>query len=208
MTDTLPTRDAIGSQADAGRASPNAPAPAGLRHALDAIDALGWIGGWVAALSLMTLALLILGEVCVRLLSRYVSALPPGIPSAWEISSFLMGTAFMCGAAVTLRAGGHIRVSVLTSTVPASVLRVLEIVVSFVGLALTAFLAYSMVMFALSSFMRGQTSISSDIPLWFPKAVLAVGAIILALQMLARLVHALLGLPLEDPRMRPKAPGA
>lgn len=187
--------------------SPNAQAPAWLRTLLDSIDLLGRVGGIVAAISLAALCLLITGEIIIRLLSRYLAYLPPGIPSAWEISSFLMGASFICGSAMTLRVGGHIRVALLTASMPAAARRALEIVVSMVGFAVAAFLAYSLAQFTMASFLRGQTSISSDIPLWIPKLVLTVGAVLLSLQMLARLAQAALGLPLEDANLKPRVPG-
>lgn len=186
--------------------SPNARAPSWLRTVLDGIDLLGRIGGVAAALSLAALCLLIAGEIIVRLLSRYLSFLPPGIPSAWEVSSFLMAAAFLCGSAMTLRAGGHIRVSVLTSSLGEGPTRILEFVASIIGFAVAGFLAYSLAQFTADSFARGQTSVSSDIPMWIPKLVLTSGAVILSLQMLARVVQAGLGLPLEDARLKPKLP--
>jgi TRAP-type C4-dicarboxylate transport system permease small subunit len=59
-----------------------------------------------------------------------------------------------------------------------------------------------MVRFSWSAFERGQTSISSDTPLWLPEAVIAFGMVLLALQFLARFIQALLGLPLEDHRIK------
>ena len=53
-----------------------------------------------------------------------------------------------------------------------------------------------------STYAKGQTSISSDTPLWIPQAAVTFGMLLLALQFLARVIQALLGLPLEDPRMK------
>jgi TRAP-type C4-dicarboxylate transport system permease small subunit len=113
-----------------------------------------------------------------------------------------MGIAFMSGAAMTLRAGSHIRVTILIAQLPAFGKRLLEIVSSFVGLCLTAFLAWSLALFTWGSFTRGQTSISSDTPVWIPEAAITLGATILALQMLARTLQALWGLPVEDPSLK------
>ena len=38
--------------------------------------------------------------------------------------------------------------------------------------------------------MRGQTSISSDTPVWIPQAVVTFGMVLLALQFLARFIQA------------------
>lgn len=209
------TRDA-GAPANPGAAQaapvgvdplPNAGAPPWLRGPLDFIDALGRFSGSVAALALAALTLLILSEITVRLLSNYIPGLPAGIPTAWEVSSYLMGIAFMTGSAMALRAGSHIRVSLLLAQLPPGGRQAIEIASSLVGFLLTAFLFYSLTMFSWASFDRGQTSIASDIPLWIPEAAITFGAGVLCLQMLARTVQAICDLPLEDERLKVAAPG-
>jgi TRAP-type C4-dicarboxylate transport system permease small subunit len=176
-----------------------------LAHLLNAIHYLGRFGGGFAALALAALTLLILAEISVRFLSDYVEGMPAGVPMAWEYSAYLMGIAFMAGAAMTLRAGSRIRVSILIAQLPATGKRVLEVIASFVGFLLTSFLAYSLTVFTWGSYTRGQTSISSDTPVWIPQAAITLGAALLALQMLARLLQALWGLPVEDPSLRAAA---
>jgi len=171
-------------------------APAPLAALLRAIDALGRLGGYLGAGCLFALTILILAEIASR------NLLNTNLGFAWEYSSYLMGAGFLFGAAVTLRAGGHIRVALLLAHVGPLGKRVLEIASAAVGTALTAFLAWSLFRFALGAFARGQTSISSDTLLWIPQSLVVAGAIILALQMAARLIQALLGLPLEDPRLQ------
>jgi TRAP-type C4-dicarboxylate transport system permease small subunit len=185
-----------------GEGEPGAAEGGWLHACLAGIDSLGRLSGVLAAAALWGLTLLILGEIAVRLLSTYVPGLPAGIPAAWEVSSYLMGIAFMAGAAMTLRAGGHIRVSLLMSHLPPFGQRCLEVATSLLGLCLSSFLAYSLVGFTWASYARGQTSISSDIPLWIPEAAITVGAVVLSIQMLARVVQALVGLPVEDPRLK------
>ena len=177
-------------------------APGWILSMLSAIDKLGFAGGIIAAVSLLALTCIILLEIVVRLLSNFVSGLPAGVPGAWENSAFLMGIAFMSGAAMTLRAGAHIRVSVLLAQVPAQAKRWLEIVACLLGLWLTAFLAWSLGWFTWASYSRGQTSISSDTPLWIPEAAITLGAILLALQMFARLLQAFYRLPVELPHLK------
>lgn len=192
----------------ASTAQPSAPTracPVWLEKLLSAIDRLGRFGGDIAAIALAALTLLILAEILTRLLSNYIDALPAGVPMAWEYSAYLMGTAFMSGAAMTLRAGSHIRVSLLIAQLPAAGKRFLDIIASIIGFALTAFLAWSLALFTYGSYSRGQTSISSDTPVWIPEAVITLGAILLSLQMLARILQSLWGLPLEDPSLRASA---
>ena len=184
------------------RQSLNAAAPAPLRLLLDAIDRLGRLDGWIGAACLITLTLLMLAEITVRALSNFISWVPADIPVAWEYSSYLMAACFMFGAAMTLRAGGHIRVTLVLGRLAPGPRRLMEVAASLVAMLFVGFLATAMVRFSWSAFERGQTSISSGTLLWIPEAVIAFGMVLLALQFLARFIQAVLGLPLEDHRIK------
>jgi TRAP-type C4-dicarboxylate transport system permease small subunit len=180
----------------------NAAAPQPLRAILELLDRLSRLDGWLGAVCLASLTGLMLAEVFVRAVSNFIPAVPASIPVAWEWSSYLMAATFTFGAAMTLRAGGHIRVSLLLANAPPALRRLLDVAAATVALAFMAFLAYAMVKFTYASYAKGQTSISSDTPLWIPQAVVTFGMVLLALQFLARVIQALLGLPLEDARMK------
>ena len=184
------------------RQSLNAAAPAPLRLLLDSIERLGRLDGWIGAACLVVLTLLMLAEITVRALSNFVSWVPADIPVAWEYSSYLMAACFTFGAAMTLRAGGHIRVTLVLGKLQPSARRLLEIAASLVATAFVGFLAVAMARFSWTAFSAGQRSISSDTLLWIPEAVVAFGMMLLALQFLARFIQALLGLPLEDHRIK------
>jgi TRAP-type C4-dicarboxylate transport system permease small subunit len=143
-----------------------------------------------------------LAEITVRALSNFFPWVPADIPVAWEYSSYLMAACFTFGAAMTLRAGGHIRVTLVLGRLAPPARRLMEIAASLVATLFVGFLAISMARFAWSAFERGQTSISSDTLLWIPEAVVAFGMVLLALQFLARFIQAVLGLPLEDHRIK------
>ena len=182
--------------------SPNAAAPQPLRALLDGIDQLSRLDGWLGAGCLVTLTGLMLAEVAVRALSDVCPAVPADIPVAWEYSSYLMAAAFTFGAAMTLRAGGHIRVTLVLARLSPASRRWLETVLAAFGTAFTGFLAYAMVNFTWRSFAGEQVSISSGSPLWVPQAVVTFGVCLLTLQFVARFIQAALGLPLEDLNMR------
>lgn len=184
------------------RESLNAAAPLPLRLLLDAIDRLGRIDGWIGAACLVALTLLMLAEITVRALSNVFPWVPADIPVAWEYSSYLMAACFTFGAAMTLRAGGHIRVTLVLGRLAPPARRVMEVAASLVATVFVGFLAASMARFSWSAFERGQTSISSDTLLWIPEAVIAFGMVLLALQSLARFIQGMLGLPLEDHRIK------
>ena len=182
--------------------NPNAGAPQPLRSLLDAIDALGRLDGWLGAACLAALTCLMLGEVLVRALSDIFPWVPADIPVAWEYSSYLMAAAFTFGAAMTLRAGGHIRVTLVLARVTPAARRWMETVLAALGAAFTGYLAVAMVNFTWRSFSSGQVSISSESPLWVPQALVTFGIVLLVLQFVARFLQALFGLPLEDLNMR------
>ena len=182
--------------------SPNAAAPAPLRLLLDAIDRLGRLDGWIGAACLVALTVLMLAEITVRALSNFISWVPADIPVAWEYSSYLMAACFTFGAAMTLRAGGHIRVTLVLGRLAPPARRLMEIAAGLVATLFVGFLSIAMVRFSWGAFERGQTSISSGTLLWIPEAVIAFGMVLLALQFLARFIQAVLGLPLEDHRIK------
>ena len=180
----------------------NAAAPVPLRLLLDAIEKLARLDGWIGAACLIALTLLMLAEITVRALSNVFPWVPADIPVAWEYSSYLMAACFTFGAAMTLRAGGHIRVTLVLGRLRPPARRLLEIAASLVATCFVGFLALAMARFAYGAYERGQTSISSDTMLWIPESVVAFGMVLLALQFLARFIQALLGLPLEDHRIK------
>lgn len=192
----------------------NEGAPAILRPVLDVIDRLGRLDGWIAGGCLIALTTLMIAEVVVSAVANIVywlrakgfawlpADIPASVPNAWEYSSYLMAASFTFGAAMTLRAGGHIRVTLLLARLSPKHRRLLEIVAALAGTLLSGFLAYSMVLFTWGSFSRGATSINSDTPIWIPQALITFGIFLLSLQFFARFLQALCGLPLEDPRMR------
>ena len=110
--------------------NPNVGAPQPLRAFLDGIDILGRLDGWMGAACLAALTCLMLAEVAVRALSDIFPWVPADIPVAWEYSSYLMASAFTFGAAMTLRAGGHIRVTLVLARVSPAVRRWMETVLA------------------------------------------------------------------------------
>ena len=183
-------------------ASPNAAAPPPLRALLDGIDTLSRLDGWLGAACLVTLTALMLAEVAVRALSNVFPWVPDDIPVAWEYSSYLMAATFTFGAAMTLRAGGHIRVTLVLARISPQARRWLETLLAMIGTFLCGFLAWAMTYFTWRSFDSSQTSVSSGTLMWIPQAFVTFGIILLTIQFFARLLQAALGLPLEDVTMR------
>jgi TRAP-type C4-dicarboxylate transport system permease small subunit len=163
-----------------------------------AADAVALVAAYAAALCLAALVALVTAEILLALLSRVFKFLPPGISIAWEYSSYLMGIAFMLGSGLTLRAGMHVRVEMLIRAGDGRYAQLFEIISAFIGTAFTGLLAWSLARFTLQSLTSGQVSGDSLTPLWIPQVALTIGAAVLFMQMLLRLISALLNEPLED----------
>ena len=185
-----------------GQGSPNAGAPPLLRPLLDGIDTLSRLDGWLGAGCLVTLTGLMLAEVLVRALSNVFPWVPADIPVAWEYSSYLMAATFTFGAAMTLRAGGHIRVTLVLARVSPKTRRKMETVLAALGVCFCGYLAWAMAYFTWRSFDSSQTSVSSGTLVWIPQAFVSFGIVLLTIQFIARFFQAALGLPLEDLNMR------
>ena len=130
----------------------------------------------MGAACLVALTCLMLGEVLLRALSDIFPWVPADIPVAWEYSSYLMAAAFTFGAAMTLRAGGHIRVTLVAGAGAASRCGAgWRPSLPRSGVAFSGYLAVAMVNFTWRSFASDQVSISSATPLWIPQALVTFG---------------------------------
>ena len=169
-----------------------------VKAALNVVDKLARLDGWLGALCLFLLCAMMIMGIVVRTLSAWVPWLPRDIPVAWEYSSYLVAVTFTFGAALTLRAGGHIRVRVLLANLSPSKAKIVEMIAALAGLAFAVFFTWAMAHFSFKAFMADERSLASNTPLWIPQAFIALGALLLAMQLLARLGQLYLGEPLED----------
>ncbi len=160
---------------------------------LSVVDGVSKIAGGVAAVMLIGIAALILAEIIMRV------ALNLSLDFAWEYSTYFTAIVIFCGAAYTLRTGGHVRVSLLSTSVPPRAAYAIDILCTLIAVALAALLAYAMTELALRSLIAGSKSPTIvATPLVVPQGGVAVGAIVLLLQLIARLVRLFTGQPPED----------
>ena len=162
------------------------------------IDGISLVAAYLAAVCLGGLTVLTLGQVVLGVLSKFSHAFPSDIAVGWEYSAYMMGTAFMLGGALTMRAGMQIRVQIVMRSFGGRFERPLEIISSLIGAAFVSFLAVSLTLFAVESFVSGQVSGGSLTPLWVPQATLALGTAVFALQSCMRVIAALLDKPLVN----------
>lgn len=161
-----------------------------------AIDRIALVSAYAAAGCLGVMVLLVLGQISAGLLSKVIDGFPSHIAVGWEYSAYLMGTAFMLGGALTLRAGMQIRVEIVLRSFGGRFRRPLEMFSSAIGAIFVTFLAWNLGLFAADSFSSGQVSGESLTPLWIPQASLALGTSVFALQCIMRFVACVLNKPL------------
>ena len=166
-----------------------------------AADRAALLGAWAAGFCIVGLTLLVLIDTVMALISRYIPAFPSGTGIGWEYSAYLMGAAFLLGSGMTLRAGLQLRVELLIAMGQGRYARGLEILASGLGCLVMLPLALWLAQFALRTWHYGEVSQDSFTPLWIPQSVLALGAALLAFQMVARLVTAIAGGVVDKPSL-------
>ncbi|MGE0735534.1 MAG: TRAP transporter small permease subunit [Alphaproteobacteria bacterium] len=161
-----------------------------MRATIALIDGLSKAGAVVAA----CLLLLLLVVLSLELVMRGVFSI--SISFAWEYAGYALGTMLFTGAAYTLRSGTHIRVSFLLNMKARGFGRALDFCGTLFGLACTIYLAYAMVLLTVKSGIGNSvSSLPSQTPMVIPQTLVAAGAVLLALQMFARLLRFFLGQP-------------
>lgn len=142
--------------------------------------------GYLAALLLVALALLIIGSIVSRLLGLYV-------PGLTEYSGYAMAGASFLALASTLRAGGHIRVGILLNALHGRAERGLRLWCLTMGSGLSVYVAYYLVKMTRVSWKLEDRSEGADaILLWIPQTLVSFGAVVLAICFLHCLVAFLL----------------
>ncbi|CAN5778752.1 TRAP transporter small permease [soil metagenome] len=167
-----------------------------MRKALDMLYGAALAG---ACAAMAAIALLVLVQVMGRMIDRAAVLLGMGrvgisVPSLAEIGGFLFVAAAFLALPATLRAAGHVRVTLLLRFLGPAGDRAMTVLALAAGLALAAFAAWAVGGQAAASFGRGSVSYGLiRIPLWAPQGVMTLGLGIFALALLDELVTALRG---------------
>lgn len=152
------------------------------------VDRVSAAAAAVAVVFLAAMAAIMLAEIFVRYF------LNSTLQFSWEFASYLMSSVFFLGSAYTLRTSGHIRMSIVSETVPERVGLALDFLCTLAGIAITLLIAAALVDLAWQSYLRGVTSPTpTQTVLAIPQAGPALGACLLCLQMVARLLCLLIG---------------
>ena len=163
------------------------------------LDSLYRIGGYLSALQLVTImvmvALQVLGRILDKaLLSLGMKSLGLQVPGLAELAGFLLLGATFTGLAYTLTVGGHIRVDLLHRALPERVQWVMNLLVVVTATAITAYAAWYGALLAYDSYDFGDVSIGMvPVPLWIPQAVMVLGLIWLLIALLDALIGLISG---------------
>ena len=147
----------------------------------------------LAAVLIAAIAVMILSEITARWLFNY------SLSFAWEYSAYCMAMAIFCAAAYTLRTGGHIRVSLLSASVPPRAAWWIDLLATVVGTCISAYITLALIHLAWRSFQSGSLSATiSATPLAIPQGVIAFGALLLTVQLMLRVYRLCYGLETEQ----------
>lgn len=121
--------------------------------------------------------------ICANSITRKLFNVP--IVGTLEITEALMPFVILLPMAFTQLRDGHIRVTLLTSHLPAPVRRYLHALTLLVGALFFAWVTFATVGFAYRAFAIGETAWGViRIPLWPVKSIIVLGAALLSIQYL------------------------
>ena len=144
--------------------------------------------GAVAACMLVAIGSLMLLEIVWRFI------LDRGLHFTWEYSGYAMAGTFLLGASYALSCGTHVRVTALLEIVPAEISRRLDWVCTVIGLIISIFIAFALAKLAMTSWKHDVVSFTvNHVPLVYPQILMTIGATLLAMQFLARLIRLSIG---------------
>lgn len=167
-----------------------------LRQVLDRVYALS-LG--VACLAMIAIAVMVFLQILGRLIDRALilsGADPLGlaIPSLSDFGGFLFVAAATLALPATLRAAGHVRVTLALALFGPRVGAVLTVAVLAIALGLAGFAAWHSGVQMWDSLAFNTVSFGMvKVPLWIPQAVMTLGFGLLALAVLDELLTALRG---------------
>ena len=150
-------------------------------------DAMYVISGTLAAMFLVLIGILI-GSAIV---GRWFGIL---VPSADDMAGYCMSASVFLGLAPTLRAGGHIRVTLLINMLGRKPRHVAEALAILVGIALFAILAYNTAIQNMTAYKNGEMSTGIlPIPIWLPQIGMTVGVIMMLIALIDKFIDVVRG---------------
>jgi len=155
--------------------------------------------GGLAALFILSITLLVFAQVCLNLADKISAGLfgqgiGLTIPSYADFTGFFLAAATFMALAYTLRAGGHIRVTLLIGRLPRTSRRAAETAVILIALLMSAYATWYVVLLVAESAEFGDMSPGMvSVPLWVPQVPVAAGLGVLTLALADELICVLRG---------------
>ena len=106
-----------------------------------------------------------------------------------EVVSFLQVFVVFAGLAYTFRAGAHVRVDLVTSTLPRPVRAWLRVVTLALAVAFLAVVMWVTAQSSLTAYRYGRVSAVMLYPVWIPMGLMPLGLGLMAVVMVAALVR-------------------
>lgn len=161
------------------------------------LDRLYLISGWMAAIFIALIFLLVLCQVSLNAIDRISgvltgSAIGLTIPSYADFTGFFLASASFLALAYTLRQGEHIRVTLFLSRFGDQVRRWFEVWCLTVTSALTLYFAWYTFLLVRESYNYHDLSSGMiAVPIWIPQLSMFLGLLVLAIALLDSLFTAL-----------------
>jgi len=158
------------------------------------LNALYTLSAWLAALCLVAIAVLVGLQVLGRAadgLMRLAGYPPYGflVAGLAEIAGYLLAISSLFALAPTLRAGAHVRVTILLSALNEPLRRLFEIAVLGFAAVFSAYMTWHIGRLAYDSWQFHEVSYGLvPLPLAWPQACMAVGLAILTIAFIDELV--------------------
>lgn len=143
------------------------------------IDHLCWIAGFVSALGVLAIALMLSYEVIMRYVFRS--------PTIWTFSfSIYTSTGIgLLGSAWALRTDAHVKVDLVVRWMSEKMRRVMEIIGCICGLVFSTVLAWKGWEMVMLSYTIGRVSSDTlNTPIFIPQLAVPLGAALLCLQLI------------------------
>jgi len=158
------------------------------------LDRIYSVSLWASALCLAAIALMVGGQLAGRLIDGVLSFLHLPRPdlvilSLNEICGYLLAAASFMALAGTLKAGAHIRVTMVLGAFGEHNRRYIEIWAFGFAAAAAAYMTWNLAYFAWISFKFNEISSGVvRVPLAYPQAAMALGALLLTVALIDELV--------------------
>lgn len=158
------------------------------------LDGLYLTAGWIAALSILFICVIVTAQVSLNILARIGGPdLSFTIPSYADFAGFALATASFMALSYTLRLGGHIRVNLLIQRLSQGPRWLLELTTLALGATMAGYATYFAGSLLWESWHYGDMSTGIvAIPLWIPQLSMVGGLGLLTVALVDTFVEALI----------------